>query len=473
MIGGLLAASAWGVIGGAASTFDVTVHPGRVIYEAHCAGCHGRNLEGALATPLVKSDWAYGRTKFAISNNIRNGIPSAGMPAWGAVLDEKQRQDLVDYILVTQSAHPAPVRPLPAIIETKAYRLATTVSTDKGLTIPWGIAFIDHRQALISDRSGKLFRMVDGAIDPEPITGLPPVDHATSTGGLFDIALDPDYRTNGWVYLALAHSEDPASAASPGMTQVIRGRIDGHRWHDTQYLFRVATGLQLPNSHGWGGRLLFDRVGNLLFSVGDMSQPGGAQDLSKPNGKLIRIRPDGTQPHGNPFPSADPVTRTVFAYGLRNTQGLALQPGTGAIWGTDHGPHGGDELNILKAGANYGWPIATYGVDYDGSIISELSERPGVEKPVRQWTPAPGISAIAFVQGRLLPKWRGNLLMGTLSRETLFRFTVRGNAIVDEEVLLKGHGRIRDVSMAPDGAIYLLTNNPAAVIRLTPVGDGR
>jgi len=445
-------------------------HPGRPLYEANCAGCHGRNLEGGLATPLVKSDWSYGRTRFAIWNNIRNGIPSAGMPAWGDRFSDTELMTLVDYILATQNARPLPVPPFPATIDTQDYRLKVEVSIQPALTIPWGIAFVDSRRALISDRAGKLFWMVDGIIDPQPVTGLPPVDHATSTGGLFDIALDPDHRRNGWVYLAFAHSADPASATSPGMTQVIRGRVDGHRWTDTQYLFRSDEKLDLPNSHSWGGRLLFDRAGNLCFSIGDMSQAAGAQELTRPNGKLLCRRPDGSPIAHPPFPSADPVTASIFSYGHRNIQGLALQPGTGAIWATEHGPHGGDELNLLKAGANYGWPIATYGVDYDGSIISEQAEKPGVEKPVRYWTPAPAVSAIDFVTGDLFPRWRGNLLMGSLSHEKLFRFVVRDNAIVGEELLFKGHGRIRDVRMAPDGAIVLIMNNPAAIVRLTPAG---
>lgn len=464
-----MATLACGMGGGTAAPPGDGQQTGRAIYEAHCAGCHGKNLEGALATPLVKSEWSYGRTKFAIGNNIRNGIPSAGMPAWGTFLDDRQRQDLVDYILAMQKARPMPVSPFPSFIDTSDYRLKVDVATDEGLTIPWGIEFVDGRRALISDRSGKLFWMVDGAIDPVPVSGLPPVDHATSTGGLFDIALDPDYRRNGWIYLAFAHSRDPGDATSPGMTRVIRGKVEGHRWRNTHYLFRAADNLQLPNSHGWGGRMLFDKAGNLYFSIGDMSRPHDAQDLSKPGGKLMRIRPDGRPALENPFATAaDPVTRAVFAYGLRNSQGLALQPGTGTIWGTDHGPHGGDELNILKPGANYGWPIATYGVDYDGSVISERTEQDGVEKPVRHWTPAPGVSALDFVRGHLFAKWRGDLLMASLSHEKLFRFVVRGGAIVGEEVVVKGHGRIRDVRMAPDGAIYLVMNNPAAIVRLTP-----
>ncbi|MES2495187.1 MAG: PQQ-dependent sugar dehydrogenase [Pseudomonadota bacterium] len=457
-------------LAGKSATPDVPAAPlpGRAIYEANCAGCHGRDLQGASATALVKSDWSYGRTRFAISNNIRNGLPSAGMPAWGKLLGEQEQKDLLDYILATQSAHPSPARPLPSIISTKDYRLRGEILVNKGLTIPWGIEFVDPRHALISDRSGQLFWMIDGALDPTPITGLPPVDHTTSTGGLFDIALDPEYPRNGWVYLALAHSENPGDASSPGMTRVIRGRIDGHRWYDTEYLFRAADALQLPNSHGWGGRLLFDKAGDLYFSIGDMSRMHDAQDLSRPNGKLFRITSNGHPARGNPFPSTNSITGALFAYGLRNVQGLAQQPGTGAIWGTDHGPHGGDELDILQPGRNYGWPIATYGVDYDGSVVSETPERKDVERPVRHWTPAPAVSAIDFVTGALFPKWRGNLLMGSLSHETLFRFVVDGSSIIDEEILLRGYGRIRDVKIGPDGAIYLVTNNPATIVRLTP-----
>lgn len=446
-----------------------TPHPGRLVYETHCAGCHGKSLEGASATALVKSEWSYGRSRFAIGNNIRNGIPSAGMPAWGGVLTEEEQNGLVDYILETQSARPLPRKPLPSMIETEDYRLKVDVIADPQLTAPWGIAFVDARRALITDRSGKLFWMIDGAIDPTPINGLPSVDQATSTGGLFDIEIDPDFAGNGWVYLAFAHSDRPADAKSPGMTRIVRGQIEGHEWTKTQSLFRVPDTLHLPGSHHWGGRMLFDRSGNLYFSIGDMSQPNDSQDLSKPSGKLFRIRPDGLGAPGNPFPSADPIRGTIFSYGNRNIQGLAQHPQTGAIWGSEHGPHGGDELNVLKAGTNYGWPVATYGVDYDGRVISEAPEKEGIQRPVRHWTPAPGVSSVDFCEGCLFPKWRNNLFMGSLSHETLFRFVVDGVQIKREEVLLKGYGRIREVKFGPDGALYLALNNPGAILRLTPV----
>jgi len=446
-----------------------TRHPGSLIYEANCAGCHGRALEGASATALVKSEWSYGRSRFAIGNNIRNGIPSAGMPAWGDILTEDEQNSLVEYILQTQAAKPLPPKALPNTIQTEDYRLKVDVIVDPQLSAPWGIAFIDARRALITDRSGKLFWMIDGAIDPNPIVGFPPVDRATSTGGLFDVEIDPDYEKNGWVYLAFAHSERATDAKSPGMTRVIRGHIEGHEWKRTQSLFRVPDSMHLPGSRHWGGRMLFDKSGSLYFSIGDMSAPKDSQDLSKPSGKLFRIRPDGTAAPGNPFGSADPIRGAIFSYGNRNIQGLAQHPATGAIWGSEHGPHGGDELNILRAGANYGWPIATYGVDYDGSTISEFTEKAGVEKPVRHWTPAPGISSLDFCGGCLFPKWQNNLFIGSLSHETLFRFVVDGERITREEIILKGYGRIREVKFGPDGSLYLALNNPGAIVRLTPM----
>ena len=442
---------------------------GRQVYLANCAGCHGKLLEGASASPLVKANWIYGRDMFSIGNNIRNGIPSAGMPSWGEVLSIAELTDLFNYIIEAQTGPVGVAEPFPDFIETKDYRLKAETITAEALVEPWGIEFIDARNALITENSGTLFWMVDGVIDPEPITGLPPVDLATSTGGLFDLALDPDYAENGWVYIALGHSEDPEDPASPGMTRVIRGRVNGHEWTDTQYLFRAPESYEVGGSVHWGGRLLFDKAGNLYFSIGDMSQPAASQDLGKPTGKVFRIKTDGSAVENNPFASDDPITQRIFSIGNRNVQGIAQDPATGAIWASEHGPQGGDELNILKVGLNYGWPIATFGVDYDGSIISEHAEMDGVESPVRHWTPAPAVSALEFVTSDLFPKWRNDLLMGSLSREQLYRFVIEGEQVIDEENLLKGYGRIRDVKFGPDGALYLALNNPGAIVRLTPV----
>ena len=450
----------------AQSSADTSV--GKEIYQAYCAACHGKNLEGASATKLVKTDWLFGRDAFSISNNIQNGIPSEGMPAWGNVLTEEESDQLLAFIFAAQTGTPWIADLIPNEIKTEHYMLRAERLIEKDISAPWGIEFIDNRTAIITENSGALHWMVDGKIDPQPIMGVPQVDTATSTGGLLDVAVDPDYVRNGWVYLALSHSENPIDRNSPGLTRIIRGRVKEHRWVDTEYLFRLDDSFHLGNSKHWGGRLLFDKQGYLYFSIGDMSVPLNSQDLSKPSGKIYRILRDGSVPQDNPFVSTAGALGATFSYGNRNAQGLAQHPVTGEIWATEHGPQGGDELNIIRKGRNYGWPLITYGINYDGSIISDDTHKEGMEQPVIEWTPAPAVSAIDFSTSKLFPAWSNNLFMGTLSREELRRYVIKDDKIIGAEVIFKGYGRIRDVKFGPDGALYVLLNNPGTVVRLTP-----
>ena len=442
---------------------------GRSVYLENCAACHGRALEGGLGTALVKTDWAYGRDSFSIGLSIQNGIPTAGMPAFGELLTQAQRDAVVSFILSSQTGPLEQANPIPEYIETPGYKLKVERLVEKDLDVPWGIEFVDDHRALITENSGQLFWMIDGVLDRRPIEGVPTVDLATSTGGLLDIAVDPNYSSNGWIYLAYSHSADPEDVNANGMTKILRARIDAHKLVDKEVLFSPPESEHRPNSKHWGGRMLFDREGMLYFSVGDMSQPDASQDPERPTGKIHRMHSDGTIPADNPFVDQGPVAAYVYSLGNRNVQGIAQQPATGEIWATEHGPHGGDELNIIRKGANYGWPITTYGVNYDGSKVSDLTEKDGINAPVRQWTPALAIGAAEFVKGDLFKDWEGDLLVGSLSREALLRLEVTSDSVVTEEVLFKGYGRIRDLKMGPDGALYVLFNNPGLVVRITPV----
>ncbi|MEM6852470.1 MAG: PQQ-dependent sugar dehydrogenase, partial [Pseudomonadota bacterium] len=392
---------------------------------------------------------------------------SAGMPGFNDVLSEESVDAVFAFIMDAQTTPPGVGNPLPEELSTRSYRLKVEKLVESGLEKPWGIAFVDDRRALITENSGGLYWMVDGALDPQPISGVPDVDLATSTGGLLDVAVDPDYAENGWIYLAYSHSEDPNEVEAPGMTRVLRARVEERQLVDVEQVFQPPERFQVGNSKHWGGRLLFDKNADLYFSIGDMSQPEASQDPAAPTGKVFRVRRDGAHPSDNPFQEQGDVASAVFSLGNRNVQGLAQHPETGAIWASEHGPHGGDELNVLEKGANYGWPIATYGVNYDGTEISPVSEMEGVTPPVREWTPALAVSAIDFVTGDGFPAWRNDLLMGSLSREELLRFSLDGETIVEEESLFKGYGRIRDVKIGPDGALYVLFNNPGMVVRFT------
>ncbi len=441
---------------------------GSALYQAHCSGCHGTDLRGALASALVESEWQYGRDDFAVDSNIRNGIPGTEMPAFRDVLNDAEITAVVAFLYAAQSSPTWIADPLPSRVETEAYALSAERLVTEGLESPWGIEFIDSGTALITENDGRLRWFIDGELDPTPITGIPPVDTGTSTGGLLDIALDPAYANNGWIYLAISHSEQPDDRYAPGMTQIIRGRVDGYEWVDQEYLFRLDESYHLGDSKHWGGRLLFDTYGYLYFSIGDMSKPGYSQDLAKPSGKVFRIHKDGSIPFDNPFVDEEGALGAVFTIGNRNVQGLAEHPVTRDVWATEHGPRGGDELNRLQKGANYGWPVVTFGINYDGTIISDQTHAEGIEPPVRQWTPAPAVCPIEFVTSPGFAEWENNLLVGSLSFEELHRLVIDDdNEVLHDEILFKGHGRIRDIKTGPDGAIYLLLNNPDELVRLS------
>lgn len=284
-----------------------------------------------------------------------------------------------------------------------------------------------------------------------------------------DIALDPDYTQNGWVYLAYSHTEGATNdKEAPALTKVIRGKIQNNQWTDPQTLFAADATLYPVKGNRWGCRFLFDNSGYLYFTIGDMAQAMDAQDLSKATGKVYRIYPDGSIPADNPFRDDPNALPAIFTMGNRNTQGLAQHPETGAIWSTDHGPMGGDELNILTQGSNYGWPIVTYGVDYSGEIVSELTEKEGMEPPIKQWTPSPGLSTATFCTSPLFPAWNNHLLIGALALEELKLLTLSGESVSQEEVIIKNLGRVRDVKFGPDGALYIVLNKPDVILRLTP-----
>lgn len=339
---------------------------------------------------------------------------------------------------------------------------ATTFAT--GLAHPWGLAFLPDGRLLVTERPGRL-RLVgaDGRVDPRPVDGVPAVA-ATGQGGLLDVALHPDFATNGWVYL---------SYAGPGEggygTEVLRGRLDGQALRDVQVLFRMRP--KSWTSHHFGARLAFDRAGFLYVTLGDRGDMARAQRLDDHAGSVIRLHDDGRVPADNPFAGTPGALPEKFTLGHRNIQGAALHPRTGALWMHEHGPQGGDEINIARAGANYGWPVITHGRNYvTGTKIGEGTAKPGMEQPLHHWTPSIAPSGMAFYAGERFPAWRGNLFVGALAGRMLVRLELDGERVVREERLLENAvGRIRDVRVGPDGLIYLLTDSPdGRVVRLEP-----
>jgi len=448
------------------------VPEGRGLYRSYCAGCHGAELQGGSATALIKTNWVYGRGKGALIRNIRFGIPGTDMAAWNKVLSDDQIRLVADFIVEAQNIPPQAERPIPEQLNTEEYTLEIEEIVSEGLSKPWGIAFVNKRRALISERDGNIRWLMNGQLDPKPIQGLPPTHTESSTGGYMDIILDPKYDDNGWVYLAYSHTnQEVTDPKAPALTKIVRGKIKDYQWTEQQTLFEVPDSLMVVKGNRWGCRFLFDEAGHLYFTIGDMGLAMDSQDLTKATGKIFRINSDGSIPDDNPFVNETNALGAIYTLGNRNVQGLARHPETGEIWATEHGPMGGDELNILERGANYGWPMVTYGVDYSGEIVSEKTEQQGMKQPITQWTPSIAVCPATFVNSSQFPAWENSLLVGALAYEELRRLVIDDNQVIKQEMILKGVGRVRDIAFGPDGSLFVLLNQPDKLLRITPRGE--
>jgi glucose/arabinose dehydrogenase len=341
------------------------------------------------------------------------------------------------------------------------------VTVVAGLDTPWAVAFLPDGRLLVTERPGRIRIATLGGELGAPLRGLPPVYHA-GEGGLMDVAIDPDFASNQRIFWT--YSEPPAEGGkSP--TVVASAILDGDALHDVKVLFR-----QLPeageDSH-FGSRLLFSPDGHLFVGLGDRDRRDDAQLVRSTNGKLIRIAPDGSIPADNPFVAAPPANPAIWSLGHRNIQGLAWHPVTGELWASEHGPNGGDEINIIRRGANYGWPVITYGCEYGTcKKIGEGSEKAGMEQPVVWFGPqSVPLTALLFVESERYPDLRGQLLVGTLWGQALMRLRLDGNRVIEREpVRFRPYGRIRDLAIGPDGWIYAVANVPdGRILRLQPL----
>lgn len=335
----------------------------------------------------------------------------------------------------------------------------------EGLVNPWSLAFLPDGSILVTERDGKLRVIRDGKLVAEPVTGVPG-PYVKSQGGLFDILLHPDFAANRTIFLSYAAGPPDSNA-----TRVVSAVFDGAALSEVKTIFETSTKKDTPVHYGGRMALLPDRT--MLVTVGDgFNYREKAQDLSNGLGKIVRINLDGSIPADNPFASAEGALPEIFSYGHRNQQGIAVDPSNGVIWETEHGPRGGDELNIIEAGANYGWPIATYGLDYSGAQVSPFTEYEGTVQPVKHWTPSIAPSGLAIYRGDLFKDWKGDLLAGALAKTALHRIDIENGKPVGEERYLVGE-RVRDVREGPDGAIYVTTEDHdgaavGKVLRLTP-----
>jgi glucose/arabinose dehydrogenase len=352
------------------------------------------------------------------------------------------------------------------------YRVVTVVD---GLEHPWSIAFLPGGDLLVTERPGRLRIVRNGKLLPNPVPGVPKV-LAQGQGGLLDVVPHPDFASNRLLYLSFSK---PIGDGSSATTAVVRGRFENDRLTDVEEVFEAAS---RGRGH-YGSRLAFDRDGYLFITVGDRQAPPRgdlaghpAQDLSNHHGTVNRLHDDGRVPADNPFVNQAGARPEIWSYGHRNQQGLAIHPETGDVWANEHGPQGGDELNLIKPGLNYGWPVVGYGVNYrSGSAIHEGTHKEGMEPPVHFWVPSIATSGLLIYTGNRFPDWRGSMFVGGLSGQQLARITMDGQEVVLEETLVHRMGRIRDVRQGPDGYIYLAIDHrggePTPIVRLEPANE--
>lgn len=443
---------------------------GEALYQELCASCHGKDLRGGQAQSLVDAIWQFGAGDGDIERNIKHGISDFSMPAFERTLSRGQIRRILRFL--KQSEKTADVRkpPPPETLHTLDYEVDVELWVE-GLRIPWGMVFVDEHRALVTERSGTLRVITDGVLVEEPVRGTPKV-LAEGQGGLMDVAVDPGYAENGWVYLAYSHPYLREGADRPrAMTRLVRGHIRDNTWVDEEVVFEAPRQFYHSTRHHYGTRIVFDPEGHLYLSIGERGRAQEAQALNLPNGKVHRLWPDGAIPEDNPFVNRDDALPSIFTYGNRNPQGLAVHPVTGHVWESEHGPMGGDELNLLTAGANYGWPVVTYGRDYSGSKVSDFREKPGMESPVLYWKPSIAVCGINFVTGDLFPRWKDKLLVCALKYEEVRLLELKDGRVMHQEILLKNAGRVRTALCGPDGAVYVVLNGPDAILRLTPVRD--
>lgn len=344
--------------------------------------------------------------------------------------------------------------------EDRPFRL---VKVADGLEHPWAIAFLPDNRILVTERPGRMQILSEGELTE--VDGLPEVT-AIGQGGLMEVVLHPDYEENGWIYFTYAATYDDGVG-----TRLARARLDGERLVDLEQLFQMTPpGSRNARVH-FGSRVVFDKDGFLFMTLGERGDRHRAQQLDSHHGTTIRLRDDGSVPDDNPFVGQEGAHPEIYSYGHRNAQGLVYDPEYNRIWLNEHGPRGGDELNLVLPGKNYGWPLATYGEEYRGGTIGTTPDKfDGGPEPVLHWTPSIAVSGMTLYDGDSFPEWRGNLFVGALRQQHIRRIVLDGTEVVHQEVMLRDEiGRIRDIRTGPDGNIWIATDHPdGGIYRIEP-----
>lgn len=432
-------------------------------YQMYCAGCHGVNLD-----QFVNRKWQYGTNPAKIESIIADGLTDKGMPGFAAALTNNEVRALGEFILA-ESKQKAIDKVASDFNEDKIFgkqtkfKIETVVS---GLEIPWGIEFLENNILLIAERNGTLstYSKNQGLIK---VNGLPPIRQG-GQGGLMDLKKHPKYNENGFIYISYSYPDKEDKRK--GNTAIIRARLKGNQLFDIKEIYK---GTPTTNTnHHFGSRITFDKNGYLYFSIGDRGRRDDfPQKLDNSNGKIHRLHDDGKIPIDNPFADKTNVIKSIYSYGHRNPQGVVVHPVTGDIWTHEHGPRGGDEINIIKPGLNYGWPVISFGINYNGTTFTNDTAKVGMEQPLTYYVPSIAPCGMAFVTSKKYKGWENNLLIGSLRFKYLERCVIKNNKVVEQERLLEGIGRVREVKVSPDGFIYIGVENPGRIVKLIPINE--
>ena len=432
-------------------------------YAEYCAGCHGVKME---AFADVQRGWKHGTSKEAIAKSIKVGIPKNGMPSYDTTFTDKEIEHLAAYIhsgVELYNSYGFESEPdNPTVFETSAGKVKAELVFDRA-DIPWGFAILPNGDLLVSDRKGDLY--LKQGQESQKLKNVPAVK-STFQGGLLDVELHPNYAENGWIYVS--YSKPNPKGGDGSTTAIFRAKISGNSLTDVEDIF-VATPY-LETGHHYGSKLFFDKNGYLFFTVGDRGKrDDNPQSLKNHCGKVHRIKDDGAIPEDNPFVNVEGAMKSIYSYGHRNPQGLVINMENGTIWESEHGPRGGDELNIVIPGKNYGWPIVSYGINYNGTTFTDKTSDSKFKGPETYWVPSIAPCGMTMITNDKYGDWKGDVLIGSLRFDYVNKVSIKDDVILGEEQLFPKIGRVRNVEMGPDGFLYVAVEDPGRVYKMVPV----
>lgn len=445
-------------------------------YNDQCSKCHGVNGEGGGGgTPSLntvdKFDQKWDKPFF---DAIKKGVPSMGMDAYGETNSDELIWGLVVHIRELQGRALRAANGSPRAVNgvfkgTRAdYKVETVIGQGNGLKTPWGIDWLPDGTMLVTNRPGTLSVVRGGSVVGQ-VTGIPR-SVEIGQGGLMEVAVHPGYSKNGWIYLG--YTEPKQGSDREGMTKIVRGKLtwsgSNATWGSQQTIWETTQDNYSGAGVHFGNRIVFDN-GKVFFSTGERGQQDRAQQLNRPNGKIHRVNDDGSIPADNPFVNVEGAVKSVWSFGHRNPQGLVMGL-DGRLWDTEHGPRGGDELNLIQKSKNYGWPLVAYSINYNDSADWTPWPKDGKEivQPVFRWMPSIGACGLDVVDGPAFPQWKGDLVAGGLSGANVDRIRTKDGKLVEREELIHGMGRVREVATGPDGFVYVALNQPDMIVRIVP-----